>query len=186
MLEGGDRAVGAGEGGLKMCEDLRRRGPSRGPRRQFGRQAPPRQCRADFALAMIEPFPDALQGSVTEIAVGGSDGSEHAAGGGALEEPPQSGGGQAQPSDFVREPDADSPPAAATRIAVAAKEPSGADCLLLTVALVVAEQIAVSNQCADHLAMRTGRLLKPLSQRVPFLVAAAKPAHLAHVRTRPL
>src|SRR4051794_32030281 len=30
LLEGGDRTVGVGEGGLEMCEDLRRRRPWRG------------------------------------------------------------------------------------------------------------------------------------------------------------
>jgi len=109
MLEGGDRTGGVGEGGLEMGEDLRGR-PKRGLRRQFGRRAPRRQCRADFALALVEPFPDALQGPVTEMAIGGADGSEDADGGSALEEAPQTAGGQAEPSDFVGDPDAERPP----------------------------------------------------------------------------
>ena len=85
-----------------------------------------------------------------------------AAGDGALEEPPQAAGGQAEPSDFVGAPDAESPPATAAGIAVAAKDPPGADRFSLGAAVVKAAQIAVPNQRADHLAVRTGRLLEPL------------------------
>ena len=91
MLEGGDRTVGVGEGGLEMGEDLQPAGAGlRGDlRRQFGRRAPPGQCRADLALAQVEPFPDALPGAVAEMAVGGADGCARVAGDGAFEEPPQ-------------------------------------------------------------------------------------------------
>src|SRR5262249_40857315 len=135
MLEGGDRTGGVGEGGLEMGEDLRGR-PKRGLRRQFGRRAPRRQCRADFALALVEPFPDALQGPVTEMAIGGADGSEDADGGSALEEAPQTAGGQAEPSDFVGDPDAERPSTTATRMAVAAKDPPRAHRLTLGIAVV--------------------------------------------------
>ena len=84
MLEGGDRTV-VGEDGLEMCEDLRCRRSVREFSRQLGRRAPPQQCRADRALILVEPFPDSLQGPVTEIAVGGADGGSDAASG-ALEE----------------------------------------------------------------------------------------------------
>ena len=182
MLEGGDRTVGVGEGGLKMREDLRRR-PVRRLGRQFGWRAPTRQCRADLALALVEPCPDALPGPVTSLAVGDdADRSGDAVGDGALEEPPQSAGCQAEPSDFVRDPDAESPPAPATRDAIAAKDPPSANRFLLGVALVVSAQIAVANQRADNLAVRTRRLLEPLCNRVPFLGVAVKPSLLAHVR----
>ena len=180
MLEGGDGTVGVGEGGLEMCEDLRRRRPLRGFRRHLGRRAPPKQCRADLALALVEPFPDALQSPITEMAVDGVDRSENAAGGGELEEPPQSAACQAEPSDFVREPDAEGPPATATCIAVTAKDPPRAHRFSLGVVLVKSAQIAVPNQRADHLTVRTGRLLEPLSHRTPFLGAAEKPSLLAH------
>ena len=110
MLEGGHRAVGVGEGGLHMGEDLRRCRPVRGLSRQFGRRAPPRQCRADLALAQVEPFPEALPGSDTEMAAGNADGCEYAAGDGTRKEPPQRAGAQAQPTDFVRAPDTESAP----------------------------------------------------------------------------
>ena len=185
MLEGGDRTVGVGEGSLKMCENLRRR-PARRFGREFGRRAPRRQCRADFTLAQVEPFPEALPGPVTSPAVGDeADRSGDAAGDGALEESPQSVGCQAQPSDFVRGPDAEGPSAPATQIAVAAKDPPSTDRFLLGVALVVAAQIAVANQRADNLAVRTRRLLEPLSNRDPFLLAVVKPSLLAHVRPMP-
>ena len=82
MLAGGDRAVGVGEGGLEMGEDVRRR-----PRRgrigwQLGRRAQPGQGGADLALAVVEALPDALPGPVAEMAVGGAAGSGDAAGDG--------------------------------------------------------------------------------------------------------
>jgi hypothetical protein len=185
MLEGGDRTVGVGESGLEMGEDLRR-WPARGFGRQRGRQlrwrAPLRQCRADLALAQVEALPEALPGPVAEMAIGGANGSEDAVGDGALEEAPQTAGGQAEPSDFVGAPDAESPTATATCLAVAAKNPPRADRLSLGMALLIAAQKAVANQRADHLAVRTRHLLKSLRHRAPFLGAADKPTHLAHAR----
>ena len=70
MLEGGDRTVGVGEGGLEMGEDLCR-GPTWRFGGQLGRRAACRQGRADLALAQVEPFPDALPGPVAASAVGG-------------------------------------------------------------------------------------------------------------------
>jgi hypothetical protein len=71
-------------------------------------------------------LPDALPGAVAH-AVDGANGGEDAVNGGALEELPQRGGGQAEASDLVGEPDAERPPAAGSRPAVAAKDPPGAD-----------------------------------------------------------
>jgi hypothetical protein len=85
-----------------MREDLRRR---RGFRRQLGRRTPSQPCRTDLALALVEPFPDTLQGPIAEMAVGGADGREDAAGGGALEELPQTARGQAEPPDLGYRPD---------------------------------------------------------------------------------
>ena len=89
-------------------------------------------------------------------------------------------GGQAEPSDFVGEPDAEGPPATGPCIAVAAKDPPGADRLSLGAAVVKAVQKAVPNQRADDLAVRTGRQLEPFRNRDPFLGAAVKPSLLAH------
>ena len=185
VLEGVDRTVGIGEGGLEMCKDLCRRSA-----RRFGRQLgwrPPRQqCRADFALAQVEPFPNALPGPVTSPAVGsGADRSGDAAGDGGFEKSPQSAGSQAQPSDFVRAPDAEGPSAAVPCMAVAAKDPPSANGFSLGVALVVSAQIAVPNQGANNFAVRTRRLLELFSNRAPFVLTAAKPSLLAHVRPMP-
>jgi hypothetical protein len=181
MLEGRDRTVGVGEGGLKMREDLRCR-PVRGFRR-LGRRAPRRQCRADFALAQVEPFPDAMPGPVTSPAVGDdADRSGNAAGDGALQESPQRAGGHAQASDLIGEPDTESSTAAASPMAVVAKDPPSADGLALGVAFVVAAQKAVANQRANRFAMRTWHLLESFRNRAPFLIATAKPTLLAHVR----
>ena len=182
MLEGGDRTVGVGEGCLKMREDLRRR-PLCGP---FGWRTSLQQCRADLALAQVEPFPDALPGPVTSLAVGDDAGrSDDAAGDGALEESPQSARGQAEPPNLVRAPDTESPPATRACVAVAAKDPPRTYRFSLGVALVVSAQIAVADQRADNPAMRTRRLLKSFSNRVPFRLATEKPALFAHVSPMP-
>jgi hypothetical protein len=179
-LESGNGAVGVGEGGMEMGEDLRR---WRGLRRQLGRQAACGQCGADLALAQVEAFPDALPGAVASPAVGDDAACRgDAAGDGALQESPHSVGGQAQPPDFVGNPDAEGTPAAAPPMAVAAKDPPSADRLALGVALVVAAQKAVANQRANGFAMRTRRLLESFSNHAPIQVAAAKPALLVHVR----
>lgn len=182
MLEGSDRTVDIGEGGLEMCADMRRRSLP-GMRWQFGRRAPPRQCRADPALALVESFPDALPGPGTSMAVGVNRSGE-GAGHGAFEEPPQTAGGDAQSSDFVSAPDTESAPATAACIAVAAKDPPPANRFSLG-AVVVAAQIAVPNEHADNLAVRARRLFEPLGNGVPFVRAAVKPSHLAHARTTP-
>ena len=185
LLVGGDRTVGVREGGLEMREDLRRRRPARGFRRQRGRRATPKQRRADVALALVEPLPEALQGSVAQRTVGGADRGGDGAGDGASEELPQTTGCQAQPPDFVGAPDAESPSATVTPIAVAAKDSPCAHRFSLGAALVKSVQKAVPNQRANPLAMRARRQLEPLGDRDPFLLAAVKPSLLAHVRPMP-
>ncbi len=184
LLEFGDRTVGVGKGGLEMCKNLRRRSARVGG--LIERRATSRQCRAELALAQVEPFPDALPGPVTSPAVGDEAACRgDAAGDGALQESPHSMGGQAQPPDFVGVPDAEGPTAAASPMAVAAKDPPSADRLALGVRLVVAAQKAVANQRANRFAMRTRHLLESFRKRAPFLLATAKPALLAHVRPMP-
>jgi len=166
-----------------MGEDLRGRllrGIRRRPGQQLGRRAAAAQGGADLALCPVEPFPDTLQGPITQLAIEAADGNEYAVGDGALEEPPQSAGSQAEPSDFVGAPDAESPPATGTCLAVAAKDPPGAHRLSLRAALVKSVQEAVPNQRADNLAVRTRRLLEPFHNRHPFLGAAEKPSLLTH------
>ena len=63
---------------------------------------------------------DALEGSVASRAVGSADGGGDAADDGVLEKCPQNASGQAQPSDFIGDPHAEGPSAAATPMAVAA------------------------------------------------------------------
>jgi len=179
VLEGSDGTERVGKGGLEMGQDVCRR-PLPRCRRQLGRWTAPRQCRADLALAAVEPLPDALQGSVAQVAVDGADGGADAAGDGAMEKAPQGAGGQAEASDLVGAPDAKRSPATAAGVAVAAKEPPGTHGLAPGAAVVIAAQIAVLNQRADHLAMRAGRLLKPFGQRDPFVDAAEEPALVAH------
>jgi hypothetical protein len=183
VLEGGDRTVGVGEGGLEMREDLCRRRPARGLSRQLRRRAAPCQRCADLALPLVEAFPDALQGPVTEVAVGGGDGCEDGTSGGELEESPQTAGGQAEPSDLVRAPDAEGPSAPRASLAVAAKDPPRAYGLASGIGVVKSVQKAVPNQRADDLAMRTRGQLEPIRDRVPFLGVPVKPSNIAHGTT---
>lgn len=185
MLESGDRTDGVGKGGLEMGDDVRCRSARRFGR-QCGRRTTSRQCRPKFALAQVEPLPDTLPGSVTSSAVRDhADRRGNAAGNGVFEESPQRVGCQAQPSDFIGTPDAEGSPASGPPIAVAAKDPPSANRSALRVALVVPVQIAVAIKRANRLAMRTWRLLESFRDRVPFRLAAAKPALLAHVRPMP-
>jgi len=185
MLEGGDRTIGAGEGGLEMGEHMRRRGPACRFRRRLGRRTPSEQRRANRALASIESLPDALQGSVAEMAVGGADRGGDAGGRGAFEERPQPATRQAQPPDFVREPNAERATATRACMAVAAKDPPRPHRFFLGALLVETVQEAVPNQRADRLAMRTRRLLEPLGDRDPVAFVAVKPTLHAHVRPTP-
>ena len=156
MLEVGNRTVGVGKGGLEMGDNLgRRSGRCSG---LIGRWTTRRECRAELALAQVESSPDALQ------------------------ESPQRVGGDAQASDFVSKPDAEGATAAGTSMTVAAKDPPGAEGLVLGVTFVVAAKKTVTDQRANRLTMRTRQLFETLRHRVPFLLATAKPALLAHVR----
>ena len=114
------------------------------------------------------------------MAVEGAKGGEEAVGDGDWEEVPQAGGGQCEASDFVGEPDGEGPSAAGSCLAVAAKDPPGAECFSLGAALVKAVQKAVANESADDLAVRTGGLLEPFGQGVEFLGVAVKPWLLSH------
>jgi hypothetical protein len=183
VLEGGDRTVGVREGSPEMCEDLCRGWPARGLSRQLRRRAALCQRGADLALPQVEAFPDALQGSVTEVAVGGADGCADGTGGGELEELPQTDGGQAEASDLVRAPDAEGPSATRSCLAVAAKDPPRAYGFASGIGVVKSVQKAVPNQRADDLAMRTRGQLEPLGNRVPFLGVLVKPSNIAHGTT---
>lgn len=181
MLEVGNRTVGIGKGGLEMGDNLGRRWAR--CRGLIGRRTTRRERRAKLALAEVESLPKALPGSVASPAVGDDTACRgNAAGDGASQESPHRVGGHAQSTDFVRKPDAEGAATAGTPMAVAAKDPPSAENLALRVAFVVAAQKAVTNQRANRLAMRTRRLLETFRNRVPFLLAATKPALLAHVR----
>ena len=82
---------------------------------------------ADVALTQLEALPDTLQSAVAQVAVGGADGGGNGTGDGELEEVPEHVGSEAEPSDSIGEPDADSVPATGPLIAVAAEDATGAD-----------------------------------------------------------
>ncbi len=144
------------------------------------RRTASKQCGADLALSQDEPLPEALPGSGAEVGVGGADGGGNAACSGVVEESPEQVGGDAEASDFVGKPDAESASATGPSIAVAAKEASRAACFALGAAVVESIQRAVLNQRADDLAVRTRRLLEPLRQGGELL-GGAKPWIPAHV-----
>jgi len=178
QLEGSDGTVGIGEGGLQMSEHMGRGSVSRGP---MGRRAAAQESRADHALAEVKPFPDAQQGPVAQLAVAGAEGGANAVGDGVLEKAPQAGGCQAETSDFVGGPDAEGAAAAGPSLAVAAKDPPGAEGFTVGVAVVKTVQKAMANESADSLAVRTGGQLEVFGNGLPFLGVAVKPALLAHV-----
>jgi hypothetical protein len=180
MLEGGDGTAGVRKGGLEMGQDLSRRRPARANRRPSGRRAASEQGRADFALRLMKASPDALPSPFAEIAGDGAPGRDQTAGDGEHEEGPQGLGGQAESSDFVRVPDAEGSSAPGARIAVAAKDAAGAHGLSLGISFIIAAEHTMPIQGAGPLAMGTERLLEPLGNPVPFLVALEKPTHLAH------
>lgn len=167
-----------------MSQDLRRRRLSR-LGRPFKRLALLPKRRADPALAEVESFPDPLHLPVAQVAVDAADGRDQAAGDNGLEKHPQTAGREAQPSNFVREPDAERPPAAFSTVAVAAEDPPGADRLFPWIPLIVATQKAVPNQEASHLAMRARRRLELLGNREKVLFAPVKPSPVTHVGALP-
>jgi hypothetical protein len=176
MLEGGDWAMDIGESGLEVGEDFRGR-PARWfcrrPGRQLRRRAAAAMERgADRALGPVEPPPDALPGAFAEPGIDGLAGGENGAGDGELEELPQRAGVHAEASDFIGPPDAEGAAAAGPSVAVAAKDPPGADGIWLAI------QAAVADERADDLAVRARRLLEPLCDGQPFLGAAEEPALL--------
>jgi len=153
--------------------------------RQFRRLALLPKRRADLALAEVESFPDPLHLPVTQVAVDMADGRDHAAGDNGLEKRPQTAGREAQPSDFVREPDAECPPATFAIVAVAAEDPPGANRFFLRAALIIATQKTVPNQQANRLAMRARRRLELLVNCEKALFTPAKPSPRAHVGNLP-
>jgi hypothetical protein len=80
----------------------------------------------------------------------------------------------------VGEQDGEGLPAAGPCLPVAAKDPPGAEGLTLGMVLVEAEQTAVPNESANHLAVRTGGLFAPFDNGVPFLGVTVKPGLRGH------
>jgi hypothetical protein len=138
-----------------------------------------RQGGANVALTELEAFPDALQSSEAQVAVGGADGGGNGTGNGALEKAPESVGSEAKPSDFVDDPDADSVSATGPLIAVAAEDATGADGFSVGTGLVESVQEAMLNESTDGLAVGTVREFELFGHRAPILGAAVEPLQLA-------
>ena len=134
-------------------------------------------------MAEVESSPDALPGPVTSPAVGDDAACRgNATGDGALQESPQGVSSDAHASDFVSKPYTEGATTTRAPLAIVAKDPPSTNGPALRVAFVVAAQKAVAIQRANRFTMRTRRLLEAIGYRVPFLLAAAKPTLLAHVR----
>ena len=167
-----------GESDLKVCEDLRL-WPVFGFSWQVGWSTVWRQGGADVALTELEAFPDALQSSEAQVAVGGADGGGNGTGDGELEEAPERVGSEAEPSDSVGEPDADGASTTGPLIAVAAEYATGADGFSVGTGLVESVQEAMLNESADGLAVGTVREFELFGHRAPILGAAVEPLQLA-------
>ena len=141
---------------------------------EFRRWTLGRQGRANLGLTPVEAFPDSLEGSVIQMTGSGVDRKGDSARDGALEKPPEASGRQAEPADFVGEPDAESASATGTCIAVVAEDPMGPLDFFPGATLVVAVQTAVVNQRTDRLTVRALRLLDLFGEGGPFFVAMAK------------
>jgi hypothetical protein len=170
VLEGGDRTVIIGKGGLKMGERLVVR--SLGGIR-WRRTACP-ECGADLALVLVEAFPDAKPASIAEVAADSVDGGDDGAGGGVLEEGPERVGGEAEASDLVGEPDAEGASAAGAEITIAAEDTVCAAGLALWTGIVVAVEIAVLDEVAGFVAVGAQRQLELLGEGYPLLVVAVE------------
>ena len=184
ILKRGDGTVMVGEGGLLVYEDLRFRLASVF-RWRIRWSTVGIQSGADVALAQSEASPDPLQSSGAQVAVGSADGGGDAAGDGALEEAPEHVGREAEPSDFVGEPDADSASTAGSGIAIAAEYATSADGLPLWIGLVESVQEAMQIECSDGCAVRTVGEFELFSDRAPILGAAVEPLQLAHTGASP-
>jgi hypothetical protein len=166
-----------------MSEDLGRQ-RSCGSRGPLGRRAQAQECRADAALAEVEAFPEALPGSVTEIAPCGAAGGPQAAGEDAFEEGCQGSGGEAEPSDLVSEPDAEGASAAASQLAIAAKDASSTEGFSFGAGVVEAVQGTMANQVANGVAVGTWSEFEPLDNGVPLTSVAEKQWQRNHVGPR--
>ena len=184
MLEGGDRAVGIGEGGLEMGEDLRGRlacGVRRRPRRQLGRRAASAQGGADLALGQAEPLPDALPGPLAQLAIDVRLAARML--------PATAGWRNRHRAPVVRlsrrilsasqtlkvRPQ----PGRAWRLLQKIRRAQGFSLALEAVQAAVPNQVPTALQCGQ------GDLLEPLGKRQPFVVVAEKPALAAHETMSP-
>jgi hypothetical protein len=181
VLKGGDRTVDVGEGGSEMGKDLSSRGPAGACGRQLGRRAARQQRGTDRSLAPVESLPEALPGSAAERTPRGAHRLGERARRGTLEERPQRAGAQAQPPDFVGEPDADGPPAPGPTMPVVAKDPPGPNRSPRRSAIVESGEGTVPDQRAGRLAVRARNQLEPLGEGGPLLLVAVEPAFVAHV-----
>jgi hypothetical protein len=180
LLEGGDRAVGLGKCSLEVSENLSDGRPGRCGR-QIGRRPATQQRRADRTLTPLKSTPDPPECSIAPRTVGLADRGGDAVGDSPFQELPERACGQAQPADFLDEPDADGPSAAESAMAVAAENPPGPD-RSPGRTVIESGEYAVPDERADGPAMRAGRELEPLDNRRPLCLTPVKPSLRAHSR----
>lgn len=182
LLEGGDGAGDLIKCGVEMSKNLGGGGSAGGRVRTDGWRTATQQCRADPALGEVEPLPDPLPGPVAPLAMPTADGRGNASADSELQEPPQRAGGQARPSEFAGDPDAESPPAPRSPMAVAAEDPPGAEGFSLRAAVVESEEDAMPIERADGHAVRAGSLFEPLADHDPLGIRAVEKSLLTHGR----
>jgi len=156
-----------------MCENLCGGGSAERCGGPVRRRTATEQGRADRRLIPLKSAPDPPEGSVATRAFDVANGGGNAADDGPLEERPHGAGGQAQPPDFVGDPDADGASATATAMAIAAEDPPGADDSP-GAAVIESGERAVADERADGAAVRARRQLEPLDDRGPLRFAAGR------------
>ena len=124
-------------------------------------------------------MPDPPEGSVAAGTFGLTDRRGDTSNDGPLEKRPHGAGGQAQPPDFLGNPDARGPAAAKTSMTVTAEDPPGPDGPSGT-AIIESDEHAVPDEHADRPAMRARRQFEPLGERGPLRAVPVKPPLVAH------
>jgi hypothetical protein len=182
LLEGGDGAIGLGELGLKVSENL---GLSRSRARRWWQLrgwTAVQQGGANRTLIVLKSSPDAPEGPVAPGQVGLADRVSQAPLDDPLEEGPEGGCGEAESADFLGEPDTDGSSASVPAMAVAAEDSAGADGWP-GAAVIESGENAMADEGADGKAVRAGGELESLNDGGPFRLVVVKPSFAAHDRS---
>src|SRR5271163_1669509 len=125
-------------------------------------------------------MPEALPGAVAAATVTDrGDGDDEGGGDDTLEETPEGIGGETFAAEGVGPPDAESAAATGTLMAIAAKDAVSAEGFLAGLGLSVAVQMAVANESANGVAVRTGDEFELLGKGAPLVIVAEEVGHVS-------